>query len=153
MNTPGLISPQGGLAGCVVAGRLAEADPGLSILVIEQGPNNYEVDQVVYPALYPRSLFPNSKYTLFWQGNHAPQLADRRPIVPSGGTLGGGYEHCDRLANGTDADSSCRSSINWQVYTRAQRDDFDSWNTKGWSADELLPFLKKVCALELCRIN
>jgi alcohol oxidase len=82
----------GGLAGCVVAGRLAEADPSLSILVIEQGPNNYEVDQVVYPALYPRNLFPNSKYTLFWQGNHSPQLADRRPIVPSGGTLGGGYE-------------------------------------------------------------
>ena len=27
----------GGLAGCVVAGRLAEADPQLSILVIEQG--------------------------------------------------------------------------------------------------------------------
>jgi hypothetical protein len=80
----------GGLAGCVVAGRLAEADPSLSILVIEQGPNNYEVDQVVYPALYPRNLFPNSKYTLFWQGNHSPQLADRRPIVPSGGTLGGG---------------------------------------------------------------
>jgi choline dehydrogenase-like flavoprotein len=31
------------------------------------------------------------------------------------------------------------------VYTRGQRHDFDSWNTKGWSADELLPFLKKVC--------
>lgn len=90
----------GGLAGCVVAGRLAEADPDLSILVIEQGPNNYEADQVVYPALYPRNLFPNSKYTLFWQGNQAPQLADRRPIVPSGGTLGGGYECCDFLFGG-----------------------------------------------------
>jgi hypothetical protein len=85
-----LTRDSGGLAGCVVAGRLAEADPSLSILVIEQGPNNYEVDQVVYPALYPRNLFPNSKYTLFWQGNHSPQLANRRPIVPSGGTLGGG---------------------------------------------------------------
>jgi alcohol oxidase len=89
-HPPRLTRLPGGLAGCVVAGRLAEADPGLSILVIEQGPNNYEVDQVVYPALYPRNLFPNSKYTLFWQGNHSPQLADRRPIVPSGGTLGGG---------------------------------------------------------------
>jgi hypothetical protein len=43
--------------------------------------------------------------------------------------------------------SHYRSSINWLVYTRAQRHDFDSWNTKGWSADELLPFLKKVCFL------
>lgn len=31
-----------------------------------------------------------------------------------------------------------------QVYTRAQRSDFDSWNSPGWSADELYPFLKKV---------
>lgn len=74
----------------MVAGRLAEADPKLSILVIEQGPNSHEAPEVVQPALYPRNLFPTSKYTLFWQGNQAAQLADRRPIVPSGGTLGGG---------------------------------------------------------------
>lgn len=85
-----LSSTTGGLAGCVVAGRLAEADPNLSILVVEQGPNNYEAPEVVHPALYPRNLFPQSKYTLFWQGNEAPQLAGRKPIVPSGGTLGGG---------------------------------------------------------------
>lgn len=98
----------------------------MSILVIEQGPDNYEVPEVVYPALYPRNLFPTSKLTLFWEGNKSPQLADRNPIVPSGGTLGGG------------------SSINWMVYTRAQRSDFDSWNAPGWSANELFPFLKKV---------
>ncbi|KAK4894498.1 hypothetical protein LTR27_007384 [Elasticomyces elasticus] len=115
----------GGLAGCVVAGRLAEADPNLSILVVEQGLNNYNAPEVVHPALYPRNLFANSKYTLFWQGNEAPQLAGRKPIVPSGGTLGGG------------------SAINWMVYTRAQRSDFDSFNAPGWSADEIYPFLKK----------
>lgn len=120
----------GGLAGCVVAGRLAEADPDLSILVIEQGLNNYGAPEVVHPALYPRNLFPNSKYTLFWQGNQSPQLADRKPIVPSGGTLGGG------------------SSINWMVYTRGQRSDYDSWKTKGWAADDMLPFMKKVNILQ-----
>jgi alcohol oxidase len=119
----------GGLAGCVVAGRLAEADPGLSILVIEQGLNSYGAPEVVHPALYPRNLFPNSKYTLFWQGNQSPQLADRKPIVPSGGTLGGG------------------SAINWMVYTRGQRSDYDSWKTKGWAADDMLPFMKKVNVL------
>ena len=31
-----------------------------------------------------------------------------------------------------------------QVYTRAQRSDFDSWKTPGWAADDMLPFLKKV---------
>lgn len=81
----------------MVAGRLAEADPELSILVIEQGPNNHAAPEVVHPALYPRNLMTTSKYTLFWQGNQSKFLADRKPIVPSGGTLGGG------------------SSINWMV--------------------------------------
>lgn len=77
----------GGLAGCVVAGRLAEADRDLKILVIEQGPNSYGAPEVVYPALYPRNLWPTSKYTLFWHGNESKELAGRKPIVPSGGTL------------------------------------------------------------------
>lgn len=98
----------------------------LSILVIEQGLNNYNVPEVVYPGLFPRNLLPDSKTALFWKGNKASQLADREPIVPSGGTLGGG------------------SSINWMVYPRPQRSDFESWNTPGWSANELWPFLKKV---------
>jgi alcohol oxidase len=46
--------------------------------------------------------------------------------VPCGGTLGGG------------------SSINFMMYTRAQRSDFDSWNTPGWSAQEMWPYLKKL---------
>ncbi|EMC91126.1 hypothetical protein BAUCODRAFT_79805 [Baudoinia panamericana UAMH 10762] len=125
LNEVDVIIAGGGLAGCVIAGRLAEADPQLSILVIEQGPNNYGIPEVVHPGLYPRNLHPNSKLTLFWQGNQSEQLAGRKPIVPSGGTLGGG------------------SSINWMVYTRAQRSDFDSWKTEGWSANDLYPFLKK----------
>lgn len=91
--------------------------------------------EVVHPALYPRNLFPSSKITLFWQTKKSPQLVDRSPIVPSGGTLGGG------------------SAMNWMVYTRAQRSDFDSWKTPGWSADEMLPFLKKVCLLALHNIS
>jgi hypothetical protein len=31
------------------------------------------------------------------------------------------------------------------MYTRAQGVDFDDWETKGWSADDLLPFMKRVC--------
>lgn len=34
--------------------------------------------------------------------------------------------------------------MNWMVYTRGQRSDYDSWKTEGWAADDLLPFLKKV---------
>ncbi|KAI1861939.1 hypothetical protein JX265_009442 [Neoarthrinium moseri] len=56
----------GGSAGCIVAARLADADPKLSILIIEGGTNNFE------------------------------------------------------------------------------RSDFDAWETPGWSANELLPYLKKL---------
>jgi hypothetical protein len=34
------------------------------------------------------------------------------------------------------------------MYTRAQRDDFESWKTEGWSADEMLEKMKKVCGMK-----
>lgn len=57
----------GGTAGCVIASRLAEAAPDLSILVIEQGINNLNVPEVIYPALFPRNIKEGSKTALFWQ--------------------------------------------------------------------------------------
>ncbi|KAK7409276.1 hypothetical protein QQX98_008516 [Neonectria punicea] len=116
----------GGTAACIIAGRLAEADPALSILIIERGQDNYNVPTVTNPALFLSHLAPTSKTAIFYKGNKASQLGDREPIVPCGGTLGGG------------------SAINFMMYTRAQRSDYDSWQTPGWSADELLPYLKKL---------
>lgn len=118
----------GGTAACVVAGRLAEADPSLSILVIEQGPNNYGVPTIVHPALFLTALIPTSEATIFYKGEPEPQLANREVVVPSGGTLGGG------------------SSINLMLYSRPQRHDYDEWKVPGWNTDDLIPFMKKVCA-------
>ena len=117
--------PIGGTAGCIIAGRLAEDNPSLSILVIEGGANNKDAASVVNPVFYLQNLLPATKTALFYKGNKSKQLADREPIVPCGGTLGGG------------------SSINFMMYTRAQRSDFDSWNTPGWSAQEMWPYLKR----------
>jgi choline dehydrogenase-like flavoprotein len=122
----------GGTAACVIAGRLAEADPKLSILVIEQGPNNLDVPTVVHPALFMGGLLPTSNATLFYQGNAEKQLNNRELVVPSGGTLGGG------------------SSINLMMYSRAQRRDFDAWDVPGWSAKSMIPYLQKVCASKNC---
>ena len=36
------------------------------------------------------------------------------------------------------------SSINFMMYTRAQGVDFDSWNTPGWTAKDMLPLLNKL---------
>lgn len=98
-------------------------------MVIEQGPNNLDVPTVVHPALFMSGIIPTSNATLFYQGNQEEQLNNRQLVVPSGGTLGGG------------------SSINLMMYSRAQRVDFDSWNVPGWSTNEMLPYLKKVCAV------
>ncbi|KAI8931137.1 hypothetical protein NX059_011491 [Plenodomus lindquistii] len=126
INEVDVIIAGGGTAGCIIAGRLAESDPDLSILVIEGGANNKDVASIVNPVFYLQNLLPATKTALFYKGNKAKQLADRECIVPCGGTLGGG------------------SSINFMMYTRAQRSDFDSWNTPGWSANEMWPFLNKL---------
>ncbi|KAI1333326.1 GMC oxidoreductase [Xylariaceae sp. FL0255] len=105
----------GGTAGCIVAGRLAEADPSLSILVIEGGKDNYADPTVVTPAMFPIHLRSDSKTALFYKAIKSNHLANREVIVPSGGILGGG------------------SSINFMI-----------WNMPGWTADELLPFFRKL---------
>lgn len=117
--------PVGGTAGCVVAARLADADPNTSILVIEGGGNN-DIPTVAVPALFIAHLMPTTKTNIFYKGKKEKQLADRELVVASGGILGGG------------------SSTNIMMYSRAQRSDFDSWDMPGWSADEMLPYLKKV---------
>ncbi|KAI1876333.1 hypothetical protein JX265_003859 [Neoarthrinium moseri] len=116
----------GGTAGCAVAGRLAEADPDISILLIEGGTDNHDEPTVIHPALFMAHLLPEAKTSIFYKAIKSQHLADREAIVPAGGILGGG------------------SSTNFMMYTRAQRSDYDSWNTPGWSTNELLPFLNKL---------
>jgi choline dehydrogenase-like flavoprotein len=94
-------------------------------LVIEGGTDN-SAPTIAHPALLIANLMPGGKRNIFYKGVQEKQLADRELIVPSGGVLGGG------------------SSTNLMMYTRAQRSDFDSWKMPGWSADEMLPYLKKV---------
>ncbi|KAI0169552.1 putative alcohol oxidase [Hypoxylon sp. FL1284] len=107
----------GGTAGCVVASRLADADPKLSILVIESGKDNYQVPTVTHPVL--------------WMGNYMPG----NPNV---------FNHVavkeEQLAN---REYRGGSSVNLMMYTRAQGCDYDSWNTEGWKTDDMVPYLKK----------
>ena len=115
----------GGTAGCVVAARLADADRDLEILVVERGPNN-QMPTVEHPAAFFSHLAPDSKTAHFNVAEPSPLVGDRALVVPSGSVLGGG------------------SSINFMMYSRAQKHDFDAWNTPGWSANDLLPFIRKV---------
>ncbi|KAH7308843.1 alcohol oxidase-like protein [Rhexocercosporidium sp. MPI-PUGE-AT-0058] len=122
-----IIIAGGGTAGCIVAARLAAADPSLSILVVEAGQNNFNNPTIVHPGVFFLNVLPVSTTATFWQGEKSEHLAGRSPIVLSGGILGGG------------------SSINFMMYTRAQACDFNSWKTPGWTAKDLLPYLKKIC--------
>jgi alcohol oxidase len=117
-----------------VAARLAEADPSLSVLVVEAGDNNENVASIIHPVLFLGALMPTSTVTSFYSGTQEPQLGNRQLTVPVGSVLGGG------------------SSINLMMYSRAQRHDWDSWNTAGWSADEIIPYLKKVGLLSMLRM-
>lgn len=93
--------------------------------MIEGGPNN-DLPTVEYPACFLAHLAPDSTTSQFYLTKKSPDVADRSLILPTASVLGGG------------------SSINFMMYSRAQRSDWDSWNTPGWSADEMLPYLKKV---------
>ncbi|KAI1862396.1 uncharacterized protein JN550_010258 [Neoarthrinium moseri] len=116
----------GGSAGCIVAARLADADPKLSILIIEGGTNNFEVPLIVHPGFLFAHIQLQNKYMQFYKGKKSQHLGGREAVVPCGGVLGGG------------------SSVNLMLYSLAQRSDFDAWETPGWSANELLPYLKKL---------
>lgn len=80
----------GGIAGCAVAGRLAAADPKLSILLIEGGQNNAGKDTITHPALFPMNLMPQSKTTEWYHANGSDALAGREYPIFTGGVLGGG---------------------------------------------------------------
>ncbi|KAJ9612580.1 hypothetical protein H2200_004177 [Cladophialophora chaetospira] len=117
---------QGGATACVVAGRLAAADPSLSILLIESGKNSYNDPTVRNPVMLLSHLAPGSKTAMFYKAKPSEHLLGREAVIPAGNVLGGG------------------SSINFMLYTRAQGVDFDSWETEGWYQDDMLPLLNKM---------
>ncbi|EDN02159.1 predicted protein [Histoplasma mississippiense (nom. inval.)] len=116
----------GGTAGLITAGRLAQAKPDLSILVIEAGANYRGNQMVVNPAIYLSHIAPTSTVAKFYKSKPSDYLAGREAIVSTANILGGG------------------SSINFMVYARAQEVDFDDWNTEGWRGKDMIPFLQKI---------
>ncbi|ETS85863.1 hypothetical protein PFICI_03888 [Pestalotiopsis fici W106-1] len=121
-----IIIAGGGTSGCIVASRLADADPNLSILVIEHGPNNQNNPLVTHPLLWRAHLAPQTGTTIYYIGKNEAQLGNRGIYVAAGGVLGGG------------------SSINLSMYTRPQANDYDAWKSRGWSSNDLIPYINKV---------
>ncbi|KAK0717312.1 GMC oxidoreductase-domain-containing protein [Lasiosphaeria miniovina] len=115
----------GGSCGCVVAGRLANLDHNLKVLLIEAGESNLNNPWVFRPGIFPRNMKLDSKTASFYESSPSEHLNGRRAIVPAAHILGGG------------------SSINFMMYTRASASDYDDFQAKGWTTEELIPLMKK----------
>ncbi|TKA21825.1 Alcohol oxidase 1 [Salinomyces thailandicus] len=115
----------GGSCGCVVAGRLANLDPNLQVMLVEAGENNLNNPWVYRPGIYPKNMKLDSKTASFYYSRPSEWLAGRRAVVPCAHILGGG------------------SSINFMMYTRASASDYDDFQAKGWTTKELIPLMKK----------
>jgi choline dehydrogenase len=114
-----------GSAGCVVAARLSE-DRRRSVLLIEAGPADRN-PWVHVPMGYGR-LYTDRRYNWCYWSEPEPELLGRSTYQPRGKLLGG------------------TGSINGMIYTRGQREDYESWREagcEGWGYSDVLPFFKK----------
>ncbi|PQE26804.1 Choline dehydrogenase protein [Rutstroemia sp. NJR-2017a BVV2] len=117
-----------GIAGCVVASRLHEKDPSLSITLIEAGPDASKHPNV--PSPMTAQLLLHSE--LDWDYKTVPQrhLNNRECYAAGGKALGGG------------------SVINACGWIRGDERDYDDWGEivgdKEWSYQGFLPYFRKV---------
>ncbi len=113
-----------GSAGCVLANRLSQ-DSNCRVLLLEAGcEDNDPVIQT--PGLF--SQLQDSRYD--WGDRTVPQLGmnGRRIYIPQGKALGGS------------------SSMNYMIYIRGNRADYDHWaslGNTGWSYQDVLPYFIK----------
>lgn len=113
-----------GSAGCVLASRLTE-DPNSRVLLVEAGGDatNPLVD-------VPGAATRLEDTELDWAFKTVPQthLYDRRIAHPRGRGVGGS------------------SLINYMMYVRGNRGDYDHWRAlgnEGWDYDDVLPYFKR----------
>jgi choline dehydrogenase len=113
-----------GSAGCVLASRLTE-DPACRVLLLEAGGQD-DSPSIRIPALYGQ--LQDSPWD--WADRTTPQayMSGRRIFMPQGRVLGGS------------------SSINYLIYMRGNRADYDQWareGNEGWAYEDVLPYFMK----------
>jgi choline dehydrogenase-like flavoprotein len=115
----------GGSAGCILAARLSE-DPDAKVLLLEAGP----VDKGLLFQI-PAGFAKMTKGVASWGWSTVPQrnMKDRVFWYTQAKVLGGG------------------STINAQIYTRGNADDYDAWERDhgctGWNFKSVLPYFRK----------
>ncbi|KIK68780.1 hypothetical protein GYMLUDRAFT_36268 [Collybiopsis luxurians FD-317 M1] len=127
-ETYDVIFAGGGTAACIIAGRLAQADPSLKILIIEAGPHTRNLDAHVQPGRFPSNI-AQSRGMSWYTSMPSEALGGRSLVTGSGCCVGGG------------------SSVNFMAYTRAAASDYDDWEklgNPGWGSKDLIPLARKV---------
>lgn len=115
----------GGSAGCVLAARLSE-DPDVSVLLLEAGGRDRNL-----LFHWPAGFAKMTKGIASWGWSTVPQKAmkGRSLWFTQAKVIGGG------------------SSINAQIYTRGNAQDYAAWagehGCEGWSYDDVLPYFKR----------
>ncbi|XP_002056951.3 glucose dehydrogenase [FAD, quinone] [Drosophila virilis] len=113
-----------GAAGCTLAARLSE-NPNWQVYLVEAG----GVENIMHlvPLLAPALQLTASNWN--YQSQPQPRacrgMPGNRCALPRGKVLGG------------------TSSINFMIYNRGNRRDFDAWaerGNRGWSYDQVLPY-------------
>ena len=113
-----------GTAGCILANRLS-GDPDVNVLLLEAGQRPTDPRNAAVGAAVDHWDGP-----LDWAFRSTPQsnLNGRQILLNRGKALGGS------------------SAINWGMYVRGNRGDYDHWaqlGNLGWSYDDVLPYFKK----------
>ncbi|XP_039961794.1 glucose dehydrogenase [FAD, quinone]-like [Bactrocera neohumeralis] len=116
-----------GTAGCTLAARLAE-NPAWKVLLIEAGgPENMAMDIPIL-AHFLQLTEINWGYRTQPSDKYCLAMNNRRCNWPRGKVMGGS------------------SVLNYMMYTRGNRRDYDRWaalGNEGWSYREVLPYFRK----------
>ncbi|KOS18614.1 Alcohol oxidase [Escovopsis weberi] len=124
-NEYDIIFAGGGTAACVAAGRLAKADPNLSILLVERGKTGFDDPLMTNPGMMMANVAPETGVLYPYLANADDAVNGRQMIFSSANVLGGG------------------SRVNLMMYTRASAVDYDCWETEGWYAKDLIPLSQR----------
>ncbi|XP_062139795.1 glucose dehydrogenase [FAD, quinone]-like [Drosophila sulfurigaster albostrigata] len=116
-----------GTAGCALAARLSE-NPNWKVLLLEAGGSESYVMDIPIAAHFLQLGEMNWKYRTEPSSSYCLAMKDNRCNWPRGKVMGGS------------------SVLNYMMYTRGNRLDYDHWaalGNPGWSYEELLPYFRK----------
>lgn len=118
-----------GTAGCALAARLSE-NPNWSVLLLEAGgQENLVMDVPLLVNMLQVNNEINWRYKVESSNTSCLAMKNNRCHWPRGRVMGGS------------------SVLNYMIYTRGNRRDFDQWasfGNPGWTYNEVLPYFQRV---------